>query len=113
MKALCFKEPWASFVREGKKTIETRTWATSYRGDILLCASKRPSSEISGKAFAVATLAEVRAMTKDDEKQACCKIYPRAHAWILHDIKKISLFPVRGMLGLFTLNVEEKDLRYE
>ena len=46
MKALSIKEPWATLILEGKKTIETRTWKTNYRGEILLCASKNPKSNI-------------------------------------------------------------------
>jgi ASCH domain. len=40
MKAISLKEPWASLMLEGKKTIETRVWKTNYRGKLLLCASK-------------------------------------------------------------------------
>ena len=39
-KALSLWEPWASLVRTGAKTYETRSWATSYRGPLLICAAK-------------------------------------------------------------------------
>ena len=39
--ALSLWEPWASLMRCGAKTIETRTWPTSYRGPLLICAAKR------------------------------------------------------------------------
>ncbi|MBI2449740.1 ASCH domain-containing protein [Candidatus Pacearchaeota archaeon] len=104
MKALCLKEPWASMIKEGKKTIETRKWKTNYRGNIILCASKYPKSELSGKAFAIAELIDVRKMTEHDEDAACCKIYPRANSWILKDIKNIKPFTVKGKLGLFEIN---------
>jgi len=42
MKALSVKQPWAGMIAAGLKTIETRTWATGYRGPILLVASKKP-----------------------------------------------------------------------
>ena len=42
MKALSVKQPFAHFIERGMKTIETRTWATKYRGDILIHASKKP-----------------------------------------------------------------------
>ena len=41
MKALSVKEPWASLIRSGKKTIETRTWNTNYRGKLLICTSQK------------------------------------------------------------------------
>jgi len=39
MKALSLHEPWASLMRTGAKTIETRSWGTMYRGPLLICAS--------------------------------------------------------------------------
>ena len=45
MKAVSVKQPWASLIAEGNKTIETRTWPTNYRGDLLICASKKPKIE--------------------------------------------------------------------
>lgn len=38
MKALSWKEPFATLMLHGK--IETRTWPTDYRGLVLICASK-------------------------------------------------------------------------
>ena len=40
MKALSIWEPWASLIRCGAKTIETRHWGTKYRGPLLICAAK-------------------------------------------------------------------------
>ena len=45
MKALSLWEPWASLMRVGAKTIETRSWGTSYRGPLLICASKHRDRE--------------------------------------------------------------------
>lgn len=39
MKALSIKEPYASCIREKKKFIETRSWKTNYRGELLIHAS--------------------------------------------------------------------------
>ena len=80
MKAISIKEDWASMILAGDKTIETRTWKTKHRGKILLCASKTPKTNLSGHAFAIADLIDVRPMTKEDEEQACCEIYPRAYS---------------------------------
>ena len=105
MKALSIKEPWASMIREGKKTIETRTWKTKYRGKILLCASKNPKSNISGYAFAIAELIDCLPMVKDDERFACCEVYPGAYSWFLKDIKGIEPFKIRGQLRLFEVEI--------
>ncbi len=40
MKALSLWEPWASLIRTGAKTIETRSWPTNYRGKLLICAGR-------------------------------------------------------------------------
>jgi hypothetical protein len=41
MKALSLWQPWASLIPLGVKTIETRSWSTSYRGPLLICSAKR------------------------------------------------------------------------
>lgn len=47
MKVLSLLQPWASLVLLGHKKIETRSWNTKYRGQILIHASlKKPSIEI-------------------------------------------------------------------
>ena len=40
MKALTLTQPWASLVAMGAKRIETRSWYTSYRGDLAIHAAK-------------------------------------------------------------------------
>ena len=39
MKALSLYQPWASLMAWGEKRIETRSWETLYRGDLLICAT--------------------------------------------------------------------------
>jgi len=41
MKALTLTQPWATLVANHWKSIETRSWATSYRGPIAIHAAKR------------------------------------------------------------------------
>lgn len=40
MKALTLTQPWATLVAIGAKRIETRSWATSYRGPLAIHAAK-------------------------------------------------------------------------
>lgn len=40
MKALTIKQPWAWAIAKGYKTIENRTWVTSYRGPLAIHAGK-------------------------------------------------------------------------
>lgn len=41
MKTLTVKQPWASLIVSGIKDIENRTWATKYRGPVLIHASAK------------------------------------------------------------------------
>jgi hypothetical protein len=46
MKALSLLQPWATLVIIGAKKIETRSWATDYRGRLLIHASKGKAGSI-------------------------------------------------------------------
>lgn len=39
MKVLSLTEPYATIIKKGKKTIETRSWKTNYRGKLYIHAS--------------------------------------------------------------------------
>ena len=101
IKTLSMKSPYGQLIRDGKKTIETRTWATAYRGPILFVCSQKPSAPESGMALCVADLIDIRPMSMDDQGAARCLFYPRAMAWILKNVRPVKPFPVRGQLGLF------------
>lgn len=126
MKAISIKQPWAWAIANGHKTIETRTWPTKYRGEILIVASKTPDRKMLdwfekevgsekakelleyGKALCVANLTDCRLMTKADEDAAMCDVYDRAHAWLLEDIRKLEkTFPVKGQLGIYEVEMPE------
>ena len=106
MKALSIKQPWANMIASGEKTIETRTWSTDYRGDLLVVSSKTPKIEPAGYALAIVKIVDCRPMIKSDEEEACCEIYNGAFAWILTNIRKIHPFSVRGQLGLYDVNID-------
>ena len=110
MKALSVKQPWANLIACGRKTIETRTWATRYRGSLLIVSSKRPNIAPAGSAVAVAKLVDCRTMLKSDETAACCSIYPDAVSWLLEDIQRIRPFSVKGALGVFNCEVDPAQL---
>ncbi len=112
MKALSIIQPWASMIASGEKTIETRTYKTNYRGDILICASKTPNPNFSkdemdklpkGIALCLVRLVDCVPMTQVHEAAAKCQVYPKAWAWILEDVQRIVSVSVKGKLGLFDL----------
>jgi hypothetical protein len=41
MKCLTIRQPWATLVALGEKQFETRSWQTSYRGELAIHAGKR------------------------------------------------------------------------
>jgi hypothetical protein len=111
VKALSLKQPWANLIATGEKTIETRTWATDYRGELLIVSSKHPPIEPAGSAVAIARLVECRPMTAADEEAACCDIYPKAVAWVFQGVRPVEPFPVRGQLGIYQIECSPKILR--
>lgn len=107
MKAISIRQPWANLIAQGKKTIETRTWSTPYRGPLLIISSKMPAIEPAGKALCVADLVNCRRMTAADEDAALCNVYPGAVAWVLANVRPIEPFPVKGQLGLYEVEFKE------
>ncbi len=106
MKAISLKQPWANLVTSGKKTLETRKWSTKYRGDLVICSSQNPKIEPYGKALCIAELYDIKPMTKIHEKEACIKVYPKAKAWFLRNLRLINPpIPVKGSLGIFDIEV--------
>lgn len=41
MKAITLYQPWATLIAIGAKTVETRSWSTTYRGPLAIHAAKR------------------------------------------------------------------------
>jgi len=98
-------------IASGEKTIETRTWSTDYRGPLLIVSSRTPRIEPAGYALAVGTLNDCRPMTKDDEDEACCELYPGAHAWVFTSIRRIEPFPVKGKLGIYDVDYDPEGTK--
>jgi hypothetical protein len=106
MKAISIQQPWANMIAAGEKTIETRTWATEFRGEILIVSSRKPDIPPAGYALAVATLVDCRPMSVLDEPAAQCRKTPKAVAWVLENVRRIKVpFPVQGELGVFDVDV--------
>ena len=121
MKALSIKQPWASLVAAGFKTVECRTWKTNYRGPLLICSSKG-DVEINdgliapgGMALGVVELVDIRPMTKADLEPAYLpkewyKDALKNLAWHVKKLYEIKPFPVKGKLNLFNVEAELEKL---
>lgn len=46
IKVITLIQPWATLIALGEKKIETRSWKTKYRGDLLIHAGKKIDKEI-------------------------------------------------------------------
>lgn len=111
-KAICVKEPWASLIAGGLKTIETRKWSTRFRGPLVICSSKSKKGTGSGMAIAIADLVDCRPMTAEDWQAAKCDPYPRAFAWVLQNIRRLDdPFPIAVRLGLFDIGQAAMEAR--
>lgn len=144
MKALSVCQPWASYICDwksvlnkyqsvqlfrhyceaihasapcnGPKTIETRTWWTPYRGDLVICATKAKYSAMrsnlpNGCALGIVRLADCRRMKKADEAEAKCPWRKDLSAWVLEDIRTfVRPFPVRGRQRIFEIQATRRQL---
>ena len=96
MRALSVREPWASLIASGEKTLEIRSGRTHYRGPLLICATQP-----SGNALCVADVIDCRPMTPLDCDAARVSFRPGHFAWVLANVRPIKPFAVRGRRGIF------------
>lgn len=87
MRQLSIKQPWAELIASGRKTIELRSWSTSYRGPILVVASLQRAREWPefdgprGAAICLVDLVEVRPATAADANDGVHR-WRGVRAWI-------------------------------
>lgn len=115
--ALILNEPYADWVKQGRKLIETRmNKRFSFRGDIVICCDKGKSkkSKNAGKALCIVDLWKVRTMRDSDEHYACIG---NAHGRISHLLRDWRHFsrdfefsPVaikKNFQGMFSLRIPD------
>jgi hypothetical protein len=121
MKALSIRQPWAWLIIHGGKDVENRTWATSFRGPVLIHASKgmtRREYDIArefvewdvGSIFippfadlkrgGIIGQAEIVGCTSDSASPWFCGPF----GFILANAKPLPFIPCQGALGFFTPN---------
>ncbi|MFH1311313.1 MAG: ASCH domain-containing protein [Nanoarchaeota archaeon] len=117
MKALSLKQPWAELILQGKKKIELRKWSTNLRGKFLIHSSKNPDKKNMKKfgfenlplGFIVgeAELVDVKKYSnqkefnKDKRLHLATKNFGK-YGFILKNVKRIKLIPVKGQLNFWT-----------
>ncbi len=114
MRVLIVRQPWASLIATGRKSVELRSWSTSYRGPICILAGARPwhgphDYELGprGGIVGVVSLVDVRKATPDDVSRACLAPPANHFAWVLSDAMQVPFVRAKGRLGLY----EDERLR--
>lgn len=110
MKALSVRQPWASKIASGEKSLEIRTWSTKYRGPLLICVSASPKIDglPHGVALCVVDVLDCRRVTADDAAAACCDVDPLAEfAFVLANPRPLEVTPaIKGRLGFFDVDLD-------
>lgn len=98
MKAISIKQPWANQIIFGNKKIEYRSWPTKYRGDVLICSSKKSepgacASALIGHAIGIVEIVD------------CTGNHEDGFEWHLETPRPITPFPVKGKLSFFEVEL--------
>lgn len=106
-RCLSVRQPWASMIASGEKSLEIRSKSTRYRGDLLICAS-REREKIGaddlprGSCLCLVRLVDCRLMTPADADRACHPYIEGHYVWELANVRPVAPVPVKGQLGIFT-----------
>jgi len=128
-KALCVKQPYADYLTkptwqdmEGNfhadKEIEVRSRNTTYRGDLLICSSKKPEIplRLSGVTCGLVELYDVKPLsefTEEDWKLTCIPEKDRpskGYGWLMRNPRRVVEMPVNGQLGIYNIVIPKNDL---
>lgn len=105
MKALTVRQPWASLIAQGAKTIEIRSWPTKYRGPLLITASAtpRPAGLPTGCTICLVDLIDCRPLTQSDMEATCIDMtHDSDYAWVLTNPRPVQNHPIKGKLSIWT-----------
>ena len=135
MKVLSLTEPYATLIKEKKKMIETRSWKTSYRGELYIHASstKIPKDWKNNKELMnlvkdislnfgniickcnlvdciIMTKEYIENMKKNNYQEYICGEYEEGrYAWILEDIEPLKEhIKAKGHLNIWNYEVEKR-----
>ena len=112
MYGLAVRQPYASLIAVGKKTIEVRSKPWKYRGPVIICASKNPRIKLesgeylpTGAAVAIVDMVDCRPLVKADLKPACLQAdytfqeLDGSYAWILSNPREIEPIPGKWIVA--------------
>lgn len=121
MKALSIRQPWAWLIVNGHKDIENRSWATKYRGPVLIHASKGMTGAEYNDAYHFALEVGIKIPSFNDLERggivgqatiASCSENSLS-PWFfgkygleLIDTKTLPFMPCKGRLGFFNIDYQ-------
>ncbi len=121
IKALSIKQPWAHLIVSGKKDIENRSWATNYRGRVLIHASKGMTHDDYDSCLALCDVLQVEippmenlerggivgeATLVDCVTESKSPWFFGEYGFVLANAKPLPFVPYRGALGFFNVPVD-------
>ena len=112
MRTLAVRQPWATLIAEGTKTVEVRTWRTAYRGPLLIVASGKPYKlhDDAGQLVTLPTqiqvctvdLIDCRPFLRADLPASCLSEYDTGfYAWHLANPRHVRPVPHKGKLSIY------------
>lgn len=137
IKVLSIIEPWATLIKEGKKRIETRSWKTSYRGELYLHASSKHIDKKNpylpnllnlipnismGYGNIICKCKLVDCIYMDEVFMNQIKLNPQEfmcgeykigrYAWILEDVEVLKEpIPAKGHLNIWNFNISSIKIK--
>jgi len=128
IKALSFRQPWATLILGGRKTMDLRTWSANYRGALAIYASLEVEKDAcklhgvdiktltTGALIGIVDLVDVMPLTKkaydaNQEKHLAGRNYREGlYGWILANPRPLDPPQVvKGRLNLFEVNINEAE----
>ena len=133
IKALTVRQPYATWIDDGDKTVEVRAFSTDYRGDLLIVAGnsvvpdamealedamKEEGVDVEewgqdyplNAMMCVVTLKDVVPLEEKHLEAACYDDFPESskpqYAWILENPRPLMWHPFHGRLRLYDVPIE-------
>ena len=82
---------YATMVKDGIKTLETRMRMFTYTGDLLICCGGKSVTNNAGKALCVVHFGKGRPMTDEDVNAACIENAPKRIVYPLTNLRHLNI----------------------
>lgn len=117
-KALSIRQPWPQHIFHDGKDVENRSWATDYRGDVLIHASATFDGKAAEKRSflidnphapfgAIVGIVEIIECVTDMDSDWFFGPY----GFVMANKRLITPIPCKGMLGFFTPDIDFDQIR--